>query len=271
MENLLCYARVVYWLWQVPRWPPSHHSRSGTCGHGSRLVNHGRGGTTPERVARTCALQGYKSHHDNSFFTTSTLTTSLYVLLVFRSHIPRLSPHFVHRSEFGNESNITHHSLTSHTSHTLHKHITHSPHISHTHPTSNPSHPLHKHISHSPHTSHSSHIHPITHSPHTSHTLHKHISHSPHTSHTSHTHPTSIPSLTHPTHPTLSTSTSHTHHSLICICRSARPVSISESLNGSGIPLRGRDCSDRLPPFPWTAACRYLPERERERLRIDKF
>ena len=188
MENLLCYARVVYWLWQVPQWPPSHHSRSGTCGHGSRLVNHGRGGTTPERVARTYALQGYKSHHDNSFFTTSTLTTSLHVLLVLRSHIPRLSPHFVHRSEFGNESNITHHSLTSHTSHTFHKHITHSPHISHTHPTSTPSHPLHKHISHSPHTSHSSHIHPITHLPHTSHTLHKHISHSPHTSHTLHKH-----------------------------------------------------------------------------------
>ena len=106
-----------------------------------------------------------------------------------------------------------------------------------------------------------------------------------HTHPTPHTHPTSTPSLTypthptlststshtHPTHPTLSTSTSHTHHSLICICRSARPVSISESLNGSGIPLRGRDCSDRLPPFPCTAACRYLPERERERLRVDKF
>ena len=47
------------------------------------------------------------------------------------------------------------------------------------------------------------------------------------------------------------------YHSLICICRSALPARIAESMKGSCIPLRGRDCST-LPPFLCTAACRYL-------------
>ena len=182
MENLLYYARVVYWLWQVPQWPPSHHSRSGTCGHGSRLVNHGRGGTTPERVAHTYALQGYMiiaslshqhSPHHYMFCWCFVATFPDYLLISYIDQSLGMSL----------TSPITH----SHLTHSPQAH-THSLHISHTHPTSTPSHPLHKHISHSPHTSHSSHIHPITHLPHTSHTLHKHISHSPHTSHTLHKH-----------------------------------------------------------------------------------